>query len=58
MSASIPTGSQAAAAERRRRIVATIRADPELTMEQIRERWSLSARWARELIYEARWEAA
>ena len=57
MSTSEPTGSQAAAVERRRRIVEAIRRDSELTTEQIRERWGLSARWARELVGEARADA-
>jgi hypothetical protein len=57
MSTSEPTGSQAAAVERRRRIVEAIRRDSELTTEQIRERWGLSLRWARELLTQARADA-
>ena len=38
MNISEPTGSQAAAVERRRRIVEAIARDGEMTVEQIRER--------------------
>jgi len=54
MSRSLPTGSQAADMERRKRIVETVRRDAEMTHEMIRERWGLSPRCVREIVREAR----
>ena len=48
------TGVQAAASERKQRIIAALRKDKDITPEMARERFGLSVRWSRELFHEAR----